>query len=175
MPAPRRANGLRALWRRGGLDETERRLHDPEWGAAEGHKADTPRVSDADAERACVLMPQPSVSLSDNTWLGPHNEISGVDRCSIHRVLTNANTPLKLPMARSRHPKKEVEDAVQYAEEAGWSWQPSGGHAWGRLLCSKGCCQLSVWSTPRSPGDHGRQICRKVDRCPGITSEEGEE
>jgi len=32
---------------------------------------------------------------------------------------------------RPRHPDKDIEAAVKYAEANGWIWTPSGGHAWG--------------------------------------------
>jgi len=71
-------------------------------------------------------------------------------------------------MARPRHPKKEIEDAVTYAEVRGWVVEISNGHAWGKLYCPfrdpEGCI-VSVWSTPRSAGNHARQIMRAVDRC----------
>lgn len=70
-------------------------------------------------------------------------------------------------MARPRHPQKEVEEAVAYAEARGWTWRPMGH--WGRLFCpyaDRGGCQTGVNSTPRNPGHHARQIRRAVDRCP---------
>ena len=38
-------------------------------------------------------------------------------------------------MARRAHPKKEVEQALQYAEANGWRIEMAAGHAWGRLYC----------------------------------------
>jgi hypothetical protein len=72
-------------------------------------------------------------------------------------------------MARPKHPDKDVEAAVAYAETKGWDYVPSNGHAWGRLFCkhsARGGCILSVWSTPKSTYDHARQIRRRVDVCP---------
>ncbi|HEV8716322.1 MAG TPA: hypothetical protein VGX03_26300 [Candidatus Binatia bacterium] len=72
-------------------------------------------------------------------------------------------------MARPRHPDKDVEAAVKFAEANGWRYKPAGGHAWGRLQCSwnqRGGCQMSVWSTPRNGGNHARQIWRRVKKCP---------
>jgi hypothetical protein len=71
-------------------------------------------------------------------------------------------------MTRPRHPDKHVEKAVQYAETLSWRLILSGGHAWGRLLCPQSTregCIISVWSTPRKPEDHARQIRSKVDCC----------
>jgi hypothetical protein len=72
-------------------------------------------------------------------------------------------------VARPRHPNKEIEAAVAYAEARGWSWKKAAGHAWGRLLCvhhDRDGCQLSVWSTPKGPENHAKAIRRTVDRCP---------
>lgn len=32
-------------------------------------------------------------------------------------------------------------------------------------------CRMSIWSTPRSPQDHAKDIERKVNRCPGPTTD----
>ncbi len=74
---------------------------------------------------------------------------------------------------RTRHPKKEVEEARRYAEEAGWRVSVGGSHAWGKIYCPYNdhecrCgefCIASVWSTPKNPGNHARQIRRVVDNC----------
>lgn len=76
-------------------------------------------------------------------------------------------------MGRSRHPKKEVEAALQYAERNQWRVEVSGGHAWGRMFCpyrDLKCrcgefCIASIWSTPGDPTNHARQIRRVVDNC----------
>ncbi|MEL7668407.1 MAG: hypothetical protein AAGU73_09450 [Actinomycetota bacterium] len=80
-------------------------------------------------------------------------------------------------MTRYRHPKRTIEDALQYAESKGWRVVPSGGssHAWGRLYCphdNPECrcgqhCVTSIASTPRVPEDHAAQIRRRVDGCIG--------
>ncbi len=72
-------------------------------------------------------------------------------------------------MTRPRHPKPEIEKAIQYAEELGWKAELSNGHAWGRLFCPQSTrdgCIVSIWSTPRSPENHARQLRKVVDRCP---------
>jgi hypothetical protein len=81
-------------------------------------------------------------------------------------------------MARTRHPDKEIEDAVSYAEAIGWKVVPIKGHGWGRLYCAhhdRDGCKVSVWSTPRSSGDHARDILRAVKRCPHQEKEENDE
>lgn len=72
--------------------------------------------------------------------------------------------------ARSRHPDKDIERAIQYAEDHGWGYQDSGAssHAWGRLFCplhTRDGHIISVWSTPRNAVAHARMICRSVDKC----------
>ena len=74
-------------------------------------------------------------------------------------------------MARPRHPNKEVEDAVAYAEARHWPQHDFGralGH-WGRLFCphaDRDGCQVGIFSTPKNAGNHARQIIRAIDRCP---------
>jgi hypothetical protein len=70
-------------------------------------------------------------------------------------------------MTRARHPNKEVEAAVEYAESKGWRLRDQGH--WGRLYCAhadRDGCQVGVNGTPRDADVHARQIKRAVDRCP---------
>lgn len=66
-----------------------------------------------------------------------------------------------------RHQKKEVADAVDDMETAGWRIEPRGGHVWARAFCQYGCCQVSISSTPRNPGDHAKHLRKSLERCPG--------
>jgi len=83
-----------------------------------------------------------------------------------------------LIVARKAHPSKEIETALRYAEQHGWEVRQGGAHAWGRMYCpynSKDCrcgefCISSIWSTPRNPVNHARQIQRVVNRCTGEQS-----
>jgi len=76
-------------------------------------------------------------------------------------------------MTRRRHPKKEIEDAIRYAEQHNWRIEIGGGHAWGKMYCplnDQTCrcgefCITSINSTPRSPANHAKQIRRVVDNC----------
>jgi hypothetical protein len=49
--------------------------------------------------------------------------------------------------SRPKHPNKEIEAAVCYAEEEGWTWFKVKGHAWDKLYCPHhdrdGCTILS--------------------------------
>ena len=82
-------------------------------------------------------------------------------------------------MARTRHPRQEVEAVLRHAEAKGWRVVPGGSHAWGRMYCPFGnnvfcrCaefCIASIWSTPKNPGNHARQLLRIVENCARPTS-----
>ena len=81
-------------------------------------------------------------------------------------------------MTRPRHSKKEIEAALVYAESHGWRVELASGHAWARLYCpwnDESCrcgefCVISVWSTPKSPGNHAKQIRRVVEHCAHVVS-----
>jgi hypothetical protein len=38
-------------------------------------------------------------------------------------------------MARKKHAKPDIEEAVKYAESNGWRIKKSSGHAWGKMYC----------------------------------------
>lgn len=74
-------------------------------------------------------------------------------------------------MKRNKHPSKDIEEAIKYAESKGWRYRSSGGssHAWGRILCpleDREGCSMSIWSTPKDESRHALQIRRKVKQCP---------
>ena len=72
-----------------------------------------------------------------------------------------------------KHPNKEIQTALKYAEKKGWRIELGGSHAWGKIYCPNNdqqcrCgefCITSVWSTPRNPTNHARQLRRVVDNC----------
>ena len=84
---------------------------------------------------------------------------------------------------RKKHSKKDIEKALQYAEEHGWRVEVGGSHAWGKIYCPKNdlecrCgefCISSIWSTPRNTQNHAKQIKRIVDNCTSLSDEEIEE
>ncbi|HUR23917.1 MAG TPA: type II toxin-antitoxin system Phd/YefM family antitoxin [Acidimicrobiales bacterium] len=67
---------------------------------------------------------------------------------------------LRTLTARTRHPKKDVEQALRFAEERGWTVSPTaGGHRWGEMICGHGGrngCRYSIWSTPKNRGSHAQ-------------------
>lgn len=70
---------------------------------------------------------------------------------------------------RNKHPNKDIEAAVKYAESNGWRVKKSKGHAWGSLFCpekSRSGCIIRVWSTPRNNENHANQIINFVNNCP---------
>lgn len=69
-------------------------------------------------------------------------------------------------MGLPRHPKKDIEYALEYAEEQGWTvTSVLRGHRWGVLACPTGERVVPVWSTPKSPTSHAMNLRRRVDRC----------
>jgi len=82
-----------------------------------------------------------------------------------------------------KHPNKEIDDVVRYARTKGWSVKTASGHAWGILKCpqnSVDCrcgqfCQMSVWSTPKNPGNFARRLRKKIDACIYVTVDKQEQ
>jgi hypothetical protein len=73
-----------------------------------------------------------------------------------------------------KHSNKEIRDALDFAEKNGWTIEKSKkGHAWGVMYCPNNdsecrCgihCMTSIWSTPKSPSNHARQLKRIVEGC----------
>ncbi|MGP9821201.1 hypothetical protein ACTZWW_14395 [Salinarimonas sp. NSM] len=79
----------------------------------------------------------------------------------------------KAAMARRRHPDKEIEAALRFAEDNGRRISLGGSHAWGKIYCpydDEECrcgefCIASVWTTPRNASAHARHIRRVVEGC----------
>ncbi|MBC52444.1 MAG: hypothetical protein CMQ34_01260 [Gammaproteobacteria bacterium] len=76
-------------------------------------------------------------------------------------------------MARPRHPRKEIENVLRFAEQHEWLVKVGGAHAWGKIYCpynDSECrcgefCITCVWSTPRNPVGHARALRRVVEKC----------
>jgi hypothetical protein len=73
-----------------------------------------------------------------------------------------------------RHAKSVIEAALSNARTQGWIADYPGSHAWGIIYCPHGHsqCRMSVFSTPRVPETHAREIHRRVSKCPGPESPE---
>ena len=70
---------------------------------------------------------------------------------------------------RPRHPDKDIEVAVKYAESKGWTWTASRGHAW--ACCGVRSDSEAVVASECGPHRGTRTITRRfirrqVDRCP---------
>lgn len=78
---------------------------------------------------------------------------------------------------RRRHPKKDVEPALRYAEQHGWIVRATAaGHKWGVMYCTDRVqphCRASIWSTPVNPSTFARQLMRRVDGRPHRQEERG--
>lgn len=87
--------------------------------------------------------------------------------------LTNANDVVQCQqVARGRHPKNDIAQALDYAEKNGWIVEMTvSGRRWGVARCGRGC-SISIWSTPKSPGNHANAIRRAVHYCPHGGEEE---
>jgi hypothetical protein len=80
-------------------------------------------------------------------------------------------------MPRSKHASKEIEAALTALEKSGWLVEEAKGrsaHSWGFVLCPANAgdacrsgvfCRMSVWSTPRNPQSHARELLRKAQGC----------
>ena len=70
------------------------------------------------------------------------------------------------------HPNKHIRTALKYASKQGWKVKKSKGHSWGIIYCSHGHneCRMSVYSTPKNPEAHAKDIRRVVDGCPHATT-----
>lgn len=71
---------------------------------------------------------------------------------------------------RSRHPHKDIESAVQYAESRGWEYQKPGSssHVWGKLYCPLRTTEghkMSIFSTPRNPTSYAKRVKKQIDKC----------
>jgi hypothetical protein len=68
---------------------------------------------------------------------------------------------------RERHQKPDVEKALRYAEEVGWTVvvkKSKKSHAWGRVVSPVGQVKIRVDGTPSPPGRLAKDVRRAVDR-----------
>ena len=74
-----------------------------------------------------------------------------------------------------KHPKKDIDKALDYADELGFVVERTiAGHKWGRIVCTCGAW-VSIWSTPKNPSNHGRQLRRWVHQHEHDVEEESNE
>ena len=76
----------------------------------------------------------------------------------------------------AKHPNKDIRAALDVAVSNGWTVKKSGprAHAWGTIKCGFGhrACWMAIYSTPRNPRNHAKQIERKVAACPAADNQE---
>jgi hypothetical protein len=77
------------------------------------------------------------------------------------------NSAHGIAMAK-RHPDKHIREALKTIDALGWTVVEGRGHAFAVIRCphEHGGCQKSVWSTPRNPEAHARDLLRFVESCP---------
>jgi hypothetical protein len=64
-------------------------------------------------------------------------------------------------VSAGRHQRKEIADALKRARAAGLDVNEiHRGHRWGEVICATCPASRDVYSTPRSPGAHAKQIDR---------------
>jgi len=73
-------------------------------------------------------------------------------------------------MKSKRHPNKDIQAVIDQAIELGWRLKDPGNsaHAWGFLYCpaeSRSGCKISIWSTPRVPENHAKQLAKVIQKC----------
>lgn len=62
-----------------------------------------------------------------------------------------------------RHPKKEIAEVLRLAQSAGLVVREiHRGHRWGEVICTPCQSNRSVYSTPRDPSTHAKQIDRFI-------------
>ena len=75
-----------------------------------------------------------------------------------------------------RHPKKEIREAIDFAESRDWSVEKSqGGQSknWGTMKCPHpDRCWYTINSTPRNPQAEADRLKRNVVRCERRNSRE---
>jgi hypothetical protein len=83
------------------------------------------------------------------------------------------STILETYLKRAKHPSKEIEAALRFAESEKWRVDVGGSHAWGKMFCpfnQETCrcgefCITSIWSTPRDAENHARALKKVVEKC----------
>lgn len=76
-------------------------------------------------------------------------------------------------MSRAVHPKKDIEQVLNFVEQNGWRIEVGGSHAWGKMYCpypNEKCrcgefCITCIWSTPKNAMNHARQLKKVVEHC----------
>lgn len=84
-------------------------------------------------------------------------------------VLYSHNMPV------GRHPKKEIAEVLRNVPDHLTVVQTAAGHRWGHVQCTYCATVISIWSTPRNPGNHAKDLARFLARhsdCPARAKQE---
>ncbi len=89
-----------------------------------------------------------------------HGSFVGSGELTLSPVLDTLST-----IPRKRHSKKQIEEALQEAEAAGLtvSDAPGRGHST-HIISGDNPHPFRVWSTPKNPDNHVKQIRRHIAR-----------
>jgi hypothetical protein len=64
-------------------------------------------------------------------------------------------------VSAGRHSKKEIAEALNRAADVGLQVNEiHRGHRWGEVICTRCGASRNVFSSPRDPGTHAKQIDR---------------
>ncbi len=85
--------------------------------------------------------------------------------CWAPKVWTLSTVPVTIVhVARDRHQRKQVEEALKFAEHEGCLIEVRhAGHTWGEVVAPNGQ-RLRVWSTPRNADVAAKMIRRFASR-----------
>ncbi|MHA3982316.1 hypothetical protein [Acinetobacter venetianus] len=79
---------------------------------------------------------------------------------------------------RPKHTNKHIAAAIDYALENGWKYIDTGksAHAFCILRCTQGHSEhsMSVYSTPKKPENHAKNILKMVEKCTPLKKDEPE-
>jgi hypothetical protein len=121
-----------------------------------------------------VMLPFGGTTKTQLTATSGHarNRYGDILRCPMtDGIIAGVETQAARGKDVTSHPNRYIREALKYAEEKGWTIRQSGprAHAWGVIYCGFGHreCWMAIYSTPRNPERHARDIQRTVDRCPG--------
>lgn len=110
--------------------------------------------------------------------VGASGPEGGEEGCQVTTVLMMTRLEAGSKDGATETPEQGSRGGVEHAEAQGWRIKPVRGHAWGRMYCpwnDDDCrcgevCIAIIWTTPRNPANHARQIRRVMNGCTGGSS-----
>jgi hypothetical protein len=67
-----------------------------------------------------------------------------------------------------RHQKKDIQVALKYAREQGWSLRKGTGHLWGTIYCSRDAnnsCLIKIYGTGANPSEGRKRVLEVITSC----------